>query len=135
MSVALDHLLRWVDTGMAPPRAERAIIDRNTDNDGSLLLLDAQGNPTGTIRSPYVDAPVVKYTARNTGSPGSEQGFLCNLSNFQNPFSQAELRDLYGSKDAYVSQFEASLNELEDAGWSLPVFHDLLMADAQAVDF
>jgi hypothetical protein len=30
---------------------------------------------------------------------------------------------------------DARLKELEKAGWSLPVYHDLIMADAQAVDF
>ena len=42
---------------------------------------------------------------------------------------------MYGSTDDYVRQFEARLNELEAEGWSLPVYHDLLMADARAVDF
>ena len=29
MSVALDHLLAWVDKGTVPPRAERILLDRN----------------------------------------------------------------------------------------------------------
>jgi hypothetical protein len=34
-----------------------------------------------------------------------------------------------------VKQFEAKLNEAEKAGWSLPVYHDLILADAKAVNF
>ena len=45
------------------------------------------------------------------------------------------LRQLYGSKANFLRQFEDSLDEHETAGWSLPVYHDLIMADAQAVDF
>ena len=39
MSVGLHHLLRWVDEGIVPPRADRALLDRNVVNDGSQMLL------------------------------------------------------------------------------------------------
>src|SRR5688500_16849439 len=50
MSVALDHLWRWVDKGSVPPRAERILIDRNESNDGSVMALDEYGNARGGIR-------------------------------------------------------------------------------------
>ena len=31
VSVALDHLLRWADEGVAPPRANRVLIDRKSN--------------------------------------------------------------------------------------------------------
>ena len=30
---------------------------------------------------------------------------------------------------------EARLNELEQAGWSLPVYHEIIMNDAKSVTF
>jgi hypothetical protein len=42
---------------------------------------------------------------------------------------------MYGSKRSYVRAFERRLNELERQGWSLPVYHDLIMEDARAVQF
>lgn len=135
MAVALHHLFRWVDQGIVPPRADRVLIDRNRDNDGSLMALDEHGNPRGGIRSPYVDLPVVKYTARNTPAPQGGNAQLCGLSAYQTPLPAATLRKLYGSKDNYVKKVEARLRELERAGWSLPVYHDLIMADAKAVNF
>jgi hypothetical protein len=50
-------------------------------------------------------------------------------------FTKEELRELYGTKENYVRQFEASLKAQEAAGWSLPVYHDLIMSDARAVEF
>jgi len=134
-SVALHHMLEWVDKGTPPPRAARVLIDRNVDNDGSLMVLDEHGNPVGGIRNAYVDVPVTTYVAVNELAPGSTVGPLCRLSMWEKPFTQEKLRQLYGSKDNYVRQFEARLNELEAAGWSLPVYHDLMMADARAVSF
>jgi hypothetical protein len=135
MAVGLYHLLRWVDQGIVPPRAERVLIDRNRDKDGSLMALDEHGNPRGGIRNPYVDQPVAKYTARNQAAPSGGNALLCGLSVYQTPFPPAKLRQLYGSKAKYVQRVDARLKELEKAGWSLPVYHDLILADARAVNF
>ena len=31
MSVALDHLWKWVDKGTVPPKADRILVDRNVE--------------------------------------------------------------------------------------------------------
>ena len=140
MSVALNHLIQWVDKGTAPPYADRVIMDVNVRNDGSLMMLDEVGNARGGIRNPYVDVPIAKYTMRNPGvaatqGPGMSPNQLCGLSGWVTPLSAQQLKQRYGSKDTFVRQFEAKLTEAEKAGWSLPVYHDLLMADARAVTF
>lgn len=134
-SVALHHLLEWVDKGTLPPRADRVLIDRNRANDASLMVLDVHGNPVGGIRNPYVDVPVTQYIAGNENTPASTVGILCRLSMWEADFTQDRLRELYGTPANYVRLFEASLNAAEAAGWSLPVFHDLLMEDAKAISF
>lgn len=148
MSVGLYHLFRWVDEGIPAPRAERVLLDRNVDNDGSQTLLDAHGNGTGGIRNPYVDVPTAKYVAVNTAAepPIAEPnwwitenaggaGIMCRLSAYQDPFPPAKLRDLYGNAQSYRRQAEARLDELEAAGWSLPVYRDMILADARAIEF
>jgi hypothetical protein len=149
VAVALRHLFNWVDAGIVPPRANRVLIDRNTDNDGSLMALDTHGNPIGGVRSPYVDAPVAQYGVPNTGAdtlPPNPSAYMaanglagarqiCGLGAYQVAFSREKLRDLYGSKQEYLRQVEARLDELEAAGWSLPVYRDMILADARAVDF
>jgi hypothetical protein len=148
-SVTLHHLLRWVDEGVVPPRAPRILLDRDASNDGSTMALDTQGNPLGGIRNPYVDVPFAKYAPVNTaaepvianpseyvkanGLQGAQT--MCRLSAYQEPFSAAKLRDLYGSPREYVRKFEARLDELEKQGWSLPVYRDVLLADARNVKF
>ena len=148
-AVGLHHLFRWVDQGTAPPRAERVLLDRNVANDGSTMLLDEHGNAAGGIRTPYVEVPTAKYVAVNTaaeplianpsayvkanGLMGAQ--IMCRLSAYQEPFPPAKLRELYGSKDNYVRMFTAALDELERQGWSLPVYRDMLLADAAAMKF
>jgi len=148
-AVGLHHLLRWVDEGVAPPRAPRILLDRDTSNDGSTMVLDAQGNPQGGIRTPYVDVPFAKYTPVNTaaepvianpseyvkanGLQGAQ--IMCRLSAYQEPFTAAKLRELYGSPREYVRKVQASLDALEKQGWSLPVYREALLADARKVAF
>jgi hypothetical protein len=149
MSVGLHHLLRWVDQGIAPPHANRVLLDRDASNDGSAMALDAHGNPLGGIRNTYVDVPTAKYRPINTaaeplianlsayvkanGLQGAQ--IMCRLSAYQEPLSKEELRKLYGSKRDYVKQVETRLGELEREGWSLPLYRPLILADADTIDF
>lgn len=150
MSVGLHHLFRWVDEGIVPPRAERLLVDRDTYNDGSMMALDAHGNPLGGIRNPYVDVPFAKYAPVNTAreplidqphewitANGGIEGarIMCRLSAYQEPFSRSKLRELYGDKRTFLRRFEERLDELERAGWSLPVYRDLILSDAARIEF
>lgn len=148
-AVSLNHLLQWVDKGVVPPRAQRILLDRDATNDGSTMALDANGNPLGGIRSPYVDVPTAKYAPVNTaaeplianpseyvranGLQGAQ--IMCRLSAYQEPYSAAKLREMYGSKRDYLRKFEARLGELEKEGWSLPVYRDTILADVARTDF
>ena len=149
MSVALNHLFAWVDKGVVAPHADRIWLDRN-EADGSPMALDEVGNPRGCIRSPYVDVPVVKYKIRPAvanpfpANPsawmkanGNEKGaaLMCNLSASQTALSKDELKKRYKNKKNYVSLVDKRAAELEKAGWSLPMYHELIVADAGKVDF
>jgi hypothetical protein len=149
MSVGLHHLFAWVDKGTVPPRADRIWLDRNEHNDGSPMVLDEHGNPRGGIRNPYVDVPTVKYGIRPPaatplianpsayiaarGEAAANQ--MCNLGSYQIAFSQQKLKDLYRNKRNYVGLVEKRLSELERAGWSLPVYRELILGDAAKIDF
>lgn len=149
VAVALNHLLNWVDRGVVPPRANRVLTDRNVDNDGSLMALDANGNPIGGVRNPYVDVPMASYHVPNAGAaalPPNPSAYMaanglaganqiCGLGAYQVVFSKEKMRELYGNKAEYVRQVEARLDELEAAGWSLPVYHEMILSDARAVEF
>jgi hypothetical protein len=149
MSVALHHLVQWVEKGTVPPRADRILVDRNLAGDGSLMLLDEYGNARGGVRSPYVDVPVMRYAVRNQGAsppvPNAqpwvalrgEAGInqLCGLVGYQQPLPADTLKRLYRNKADYEAKVRQRLTELERQGWSLPVYHDLILADAAKVSF
>jgi hypothetical protein len=149
MSVALSHLLAWVDKGVVPPRADRILLDRDERNDGSMMALDEHGNPRGGIRTTYVDVPIAKYAIRPPAAvpvvanasayiaAGGQQAanLMCGLSTAQLDIAPAKLRDLYANTRGYVRAVERRLSELEKAGWSLPVYREMILADAAKVRF
>jgi hypothetical protein len=149
MSVALDHLFKWVDKGTVPPRADRILLDRDQHNDGSMMALDEHGNPRGGVRTTYVDAPTATYTIRPAATTpvvpnasayiatGGQQAanLMCGLSTSQVSFPADKLKALYKNKQAYVKAVETRLTALEKAGWSLPLYREMILGDAAKVTF
>ena len=140
MSVALHHLFQWVDKGTVPPRSTRIWKDRD-ESDGSPMVLDELGNPRGGVRNTYVDVPTARYGVPNEGAvplipnpgayvaKGGQQAAnqMCGLSAFQIDFAKAQLKQLYGSRQNYRAKVEKRLTELEKAGWSLPVYREMIL--------
>jgi hypothetical protein len=60
---------------------------------------------------------------------------MCGLSTAQIALTPAQLKDRYKSKRAYVQAVEKRLAELEKAGWSLPVYREMILGDANMVAF
>ena len=149
MSVALHHLWQWVDKGTVPPRADRILIDRNVANDGSIMALDEFGNARGGIRNPYVDVPARKYGVRNEGATPpitnahpfvavrgeAAQNQLCGLAGYEMALTPAQLKKLYKDKRDYQEKVAKRYDELTKQGWALPVYRDVVVADAAAVNF
>jgi hypothetical protein len=149
MSVALDHLLKWVDKGTVPPRAQRILLDRDLSNDGSMMALDEHGNPVGGIRTTYVDVPTAKYVIRPAAlnpvvanaapyiAAGGQNAanLMCGLSTAQIAFTPSKLTELYKNKQGYVKAVQTRLTALEKAGWSLPLYRDMILGDAATVNF
>jgi hypothetical protein len=109
VQAALDHLVRWVLEGVAPPTAPRLEVDE-TEAD---FHKDAQGNVLGGIRTPWVDVPVA--TLSGLGQSGESFAFLFGRTV---PFDEATLSDLYpGGKADYLERFERSLDATIEAGF------------------
>jgi hypothetical protein len=149
MSVALDHMWRWLDKGTLPPHADRFYVDYNTDKDGSLLALDEWGNVKGGIRNPYVDVPAAKFGVPNSGAEPpiknphpfiaargeAAQNQLCGLANYQINFTPEQLKKLYKDKKTYQVKVLQRYDELVKEGWALPVYRAVVAEDAAAVGF
>src|SRR5688572_22485281 len=149
MSVALNHLWQWVDKGTVPPRADRILVDRNVTGDGSLMALDEYGNARGGIRNSYVDVPAKKYGVRNAGAmppiPNAHpfvavrgeaaQNQLCGLAGYEIALTPPQLKKLYKDKKDYQTKVARRYDELTKQGWALPVYRDVVLADAAQVNF
>jgi Alpha/beta hydrolase domain len=156
MSVALDKLFAWVDKGVVPPHADRFYVDFNPDNkpeldqkNGDLLALDEFGNVKGGIRNTYVDVPTKGFHVPNEGAdpPVADanpwianrgvQGInqLCGLSNYETALTKEQLKKLYKDPKDYQSKVAKRYDELVRQGWALPVYRDMVVAEASRVAF
>ena len=159
MAVALDKLFAWVDKGVPPPHADRFFLDFNPDNKpqldrekGSLFALDEFGNVRGGIRNTYVDVPVKSFhspdqaaeprisnphpsiAARRTGGPDPDAQ-LCGLANFEVALTRDQLKKLYKNPKDYYNKVAQRYDALVKEGWALPVYRDMVLAEASRVTF
>jgi hypothetical protein len=70
-------------------------------------VLDQFGNPTGGLRSPYLDVPTAQWFA---SSPGSGLNFLIG---YVHPFDEQRLKPLYISHEHYVADVINTTRALE----------------------
>lgn len=147
MGVALRNLFDWVDKGKVAPRAERIAVDGNND-DGSPMALDENRNAKGGIRNPYVDVPVSEFGVRNVAANPPIQSpsawvvahangaqTMCNLGGYEIVYSKEKLQKLYTNKKTYVDRVKKNLDQMEKAGWSLPLYREMILEDAAKVTF
>lgn len=136
ISMALDHLLRWVEGDVPPPRAERIELSGEVGDDDIAVARDEHGNARGGVRSTTLDVPVATYQALNEPrdpdqdlTPGS-----CLVYGSQLDFPPDELASLYGDRDTYVDEVYERIDELVEDGWVLDQFADDLRQRAATVD-
>jgi hypothetical protein len=159
MSVALDKLFAWIDKGIVPPHADRFYIDFNPDNKpkldsdkGAMFALDEYGNVKGGIRNTYVDVPVKSFHVPNEGAEPripNPSGFilarraggqdtdaqLCGLGNYEVAMTKEQQKKLYKDPKDYQKKVAARYDELVKAGWALPVYRSMVLAEAAKVTF
>ena len=99
---ALDKLIRWVDQGIVPPRADRLA----TAGPAGPIEVDENGNAVGGVRTTCLDVPIAAYRT-------------CMLSGYEVPFSPQRLAERYQSSGDYVNQVNRRLDELIREGWYL----------------
>ena len=110
LDAAVRALAAWVSGGdaarpAASPRLELA---------GYGFATDDLGNALGGIRTPHVDVPVAALSGLGNGG-----GAIAFLAGTTKPFPPEQVRDLYGTKAAYVERFRASAEEAVAAGFLL----------------
>lgn len=108
LQAAARHLVEWVRRGTLPPSGA-GIVDP--------IVLDANGNVTGGVRTPHVDVPVAALRGTGNGAPGPVN--FCFLFGTTTPLSQERLDELYPSHGEFVSAWGASLRTAIQAGFIL----------------
>jgi hypothetical protein len=101
---ALVYVNNWINGDPPPPRMPPVQV-KNRD-----YIYDQDGNVTGGIRLPDMEAPVGRYVA----------GPAYPLIGYTVPFSPERLRQLYPTQNDYVAKVTAAANAARDAGIILP---------------
>lgn len=127
-TAALAGLIRWVQTGTAPARAEPI---RTTGQDATTIVRDEWGLALGGVRTPPVEAPVAALSGE--APPGSP--ILCALFGSTRPFDAATLRTMYGTRHAYLAAFDKALDRAVAAGFVRRADRAAFAAEARAVEF
>ena len=105
---AVRHLVDWVTKGTVPPSSARIEMLNGS------IVRDEHGNAKGGIRSPYVDAPTVRYIA---SAPTDSRNMMRGLIGLQQPFSAEKLRSLYGTRDRYLERFAQGIDAMVADQW------------------
>ena len=115
VEAALASLDRWVKTGHAPSSAPPMKVTTSAGQPPALVL-DANGEAQGGVRTPWIDVPTAKLSGLgNSGGP------LARLAGVTEPFDAATLDRLYpGGKSEYLKKFQASLDSAIKEGFILP---------------
>ena len=112
-NAAYAALNRWVRSGVAAPHAPRIDIVPGTP---PTIVRDSFGIAIGGIRTPDVDVPVSTLTGLgNTPANG------CQIFGITIPFSQATLKQLYGTENGYVSKVSSDVLRDVQEGFILRV--------------
>lgn len=119
-NAALAALNRWLADGVAPPMAQRLALNEA----GEDYLYDDLGNVLGGVRTPYVDAPVARFSGSGQGSVAD--GSVCALFGTTELLDEPTLLDLYPDHQAYVVAVTDAANAAVADGF-------LLEEDAQLI--
>lgn len=119
LKAAIDALDNWIRTGEPAPEAPRLNVENNA------FVLDGNGNVTGGIRTPYVDAPIAVLSGL-----GQEGSNFCNLFGTTSLFDDAKLAELYPTNADYVSAITQSTDNAVNAGFILAEDGTLIKAYA-----
>jgi hypothetical protein len=118
MNAGLHHLDAWINKGPLPPKGDRLTVNA----EGTAYEVDAQGNTKGGIRLPDVEAPIAVFAGL-----GNNPSF-CRLYGSTVAFDAAKLAQLYPDHAAFVTKFDAAVQQLRTQGFMV----DGDLADAKS---
>jgi Alpha/beta hydrolase domain len=113
------HASRWVEAGIPPPKSPLIETDENDK-----ILLDENCNARGGLRFPDISVPA------DTFVPSPREGDIrCRSIGYRLPFSRDKMVTLYGSRQKYLSLYDAAVDKLVTGGFILPAYAAQMKAD------
>jgi hypothetical protein len=125
LNAGLEHLVKWIKTGKAPPKAERLVRGAT-----GVVARDAAGRVTGGVRLSAYDSPIADNAGGN--NPG---GTFCPIGGYHFDYLDNKLCDLYGSQQRYVQKVEDVTERAQRAGFVLQTDAEETEKDAKRFDF
>jgi hypothetical protein len=123
VDAALHHLQAWMTDGTPPPVQPRITFDGDPEE----IVRDDNGIARGGIRLPQVEVPL----GHNSAIQRSPDIFA-RLVGYHESFTDEKVRELYGSRDAYLARYEEATRATEAASVVLPRDVDSLLAEGEA---
>jgi hypothetical protein len=124
VEAALRALDTWARTATPPAAAPRMVI--TLVGGKPAITRDANGNAEGGIRLPAIAVPTAAYS----GIPPAGKGGNCIFFGSTQPFTKAQLRQLYPTRADYVSKYTAATDASIAAGHVLRDDRAAVLADA-----
>jgi hypothetical protein len=115
VQAGLHRLVEWITNGEAPESMPRLDVDETTNP--PTYVLDDNGNVTGGVRTPAVDAPL----ATLSGLPVPDAPGYCVFFGQTIPFTPERLEELYPTTEDFVAAWNEAVDAAEAAGTILPV--------------
>jgi len=121
LRASLRALDAWIRTGEAPPSQPK--LQNNADLTG--YEVDENGIALGGIRTPYVDVPLAVLSGLG------QSGGFCGLFGTTGSYTLEKLAEMYGTRDAFIEKWNASVDEALAAGVILEEDVDHIKAAAE----
>jgi hypothetical protein len=104
LNAGYHHLANWVQRGVEPPRAEPILMTSITP---PVIPRDGNGLSHGGIRQVEVEVPTATNRGDQVGmSPGCPNNYGMHV-----PFSDAQLSQLYRSKESYLRAVKSAVRK------------------------
>ena len=88
-----------------------------------------------SVRNEAANPPIPNPSAWIASHGANAPSQMCGLAGYQVAFSKEQLQKLYTNKKTYQDRVKKSVEAMEKAGWSLPVYRDVILEDAAKLTF
>lgn len=122
VNAVLANLHAWADEGVSPPAADPLVLDPLPADAAPLVArpaaprCDSLGHALGGLRTPNLDVPSARY--RGAAEPGARRPSARTWT--ATPMDATELRERYGSVDAFAARRRRRIDEMVRDRWFLP---------------